>query len=99
MVAEPPMIDSGGMTSDTAMLGVALEEAAQGMPKGGVPVGAALFSADGTLLGRGRNRRVQDGDPSSHGETAAFRERRAAGPPTATRRWRRRCRPAGTAAA
>jgi len=32
-----------------------------------------LFRDDGTLLGRGHNRRVQDGDPSSHGETDAFR--------------------------
>ncbi|GAA1274692.1 nucleoside deaminase [Sphaerisporangium rubeum] len=56
-----------------AMLAVALEEARTGFAEGGVPVGAALFGADGTLLGRGRNRRVQDGDPSVHGETAAFR--------------------------
>ncbi|MCA2222463.1 nucleoside deaminase [Nonomuraea aurantiaca] len=56
------------------MLEVALEEARKGFAEGGVPVGAALFAADGTLLGRGRNRRVQDGDPSAHGETAAFRD-------------------------
>ncbi|MEV0352500.1 nucleoside deaminase [Nonomuraea sp. NPDC050680] len=56
------------------MLEVALEEARKGFAEGGVPVGAALFGADGTLLGRGRNRRVQDGDPSVHGETAAFRD-------------------------
>ena len=57
----------------TAMLAVALEEARIGAAEGGVPVGAALFGADGTLLGRGRNRRVQDADPATHGETAAFR--------------------------
>ncbi len=56
-----------------AMLGVALEEARQGLAEGGIPIGAALFRSDGTLLGRGHNRRVQDGDPSSHGETDAFR--------------------------
>ncbi|WP_214414460.1 nucleoside deaminase [Sphaerisporangium fuscum] len=60
-------------TTPEAMLGVALEEARAGFAEGGIPVGAALFSADGRLLGRGRNRRVQDGDPSVHGETAAFR--------------------------
>ena len=61
-------------TSDYAsMLEVALEEAQQGLAEGGVPVGAALFTADGKLLGRGRNRRVQYGDPSVHGETDAFR--------------------------
>ncbi|HEY7114690.1 MAG TPA: deaminase [Thermoanaerobaculia bacterium] len=57
-----------------AMLAVALEEARTGLAEGGVPVGAALFSADGRLLGRGRNRRVQEGDPSIHGETDAFRK-------------------------
>lgn len=55
------------------MLAEALAEARQGAAAGGVPVGAALFDADGTLLGRGHNRRVQDGDPATHGETAAFR--------------------------
>ena len=56
-----------------AMLQIALEEARQGLAEGGIPIGAALFRTDGTLLGRGHNRRVQDGDPSSHGETDAFR--------------------------
>jgi creatinine deaminase len=55
------------------MLEVALAEARAGLAEGGVPVGAALFAADGTVLGRGHNRRVQDDDPSVHGETAAFR--------------------------
>lgn len=55
------------------MLDVALEEARLGLAEGGVPVGAALFNRDGTLLGRGRNRRVQQDDPSVHGETDAFR--------------------------
>lgn len=54
-------------------LDVALDEARAGLAEGGIPIGAALYGADGTLLGRGRNRRVQDGDPSAHGETAAFR--------------------------
>jgi creatinine deaminase len=55
------------------MLDIAVEEARAGLAEGGVPVGGALFGADGTLLGRGRNQRVQSGDPSVHGETAAFR--------------------------
>ncbi|MGW5102193.1 nucleoside deaminase [Streptomyces sp. NPDC004100] len=54
-------------------LAVALEEARTGRAEGGVPVGAALYGAAGELLGRGRNRRVQDDDPSVHGETDAFR--------------------------
>jgi creatinine deaminase len=61
------------MTSDREMLAVAVEEARLGLSEGGVPVGGALFGADGVLLGRGHNRRVQDGDPSVHGETAAFK--------------------------
>jgi len=55
------------------MLDVALEEAVAGRREGGIPIGAALFGRDGQLLGRGHNRRVQDGDPSMHAETAAFR--------------------------
>jgi creatinine deaminase len=59
--------------ADTELLAVALEEARTGLAEGGIPIGAALFAADGTLLGRGHNRRVQDDDPSVHGETDAFR--------------------------
>ncbi|MFD3945911.1 nucleoside deaminase [Streptomyces sp. NPDC058579] len=54
-------------------LATALAEARAGLAEGGIPIGAALYAADGALLGRGRNRRVQDGDPSLHAETAAFR--------------------------
>src|ERR1051325_518184 len=56
-----------------ALLAVAREEAELGKAEGGVPIGAALFDSAGALLGRGHNRRVQDGDPSMHAETAAFR--------------------------
>jgi cytosine/creatinine deaminase len=54
-------------------LKVALEEAKIGLSEGGIPIGGALFHRDGTLLGRGRNRRVQQDDASVHGETDAFR--------------------------
>ncbi|MCX6601686.1 MAG: nucleoside deaminase [bacterium] len=57
-----------------AMLHVAIEEARRGLAEGGVPVGAALFDAEGNVLGRGHNRRVQENDPSIHGETDAFRK-------------------------
>jgi cytosine/creatinine deaminase len=56
-----------------SLLAVALEEARLGLAEGGIPIGAALFDGNGKLLGRGHNRRVQDGDPSMHGETDAFR--------------------------
>ncbi|MFE1267364.1 nucleoside deaminase [Streptomyces sp. NPDC058758] len=55
-------------------LATALAEARAGLGGGGIPIGAALYGADGALLGRGHNRRVQDGDPSAHAETAAFRD-------------------------
>ena len=57
-----------------ALLAVAVAEARDGFTEGGIPIGAALFHKDGTLLGRGHNRRVQENDPSVHGETDAFRK-------------------------
>src|SRR5213080_2321305 len=63
------------MTLDyQSLLNVAIEEARQGLAEGGIPIGAALFDKEGNLLGRGHNRRVQEGDPSVHGETDAFRK-------------------------
>lgn len=55
------------------MLTVALHEARLGLAEGGIPIGAALFTKSGELLSQGHNRRVQQGDPSVHGETDAFR--------------------------
>ena len=56
-----------------AMLAIALAEARKGLAEGGIPIGAAIFDANGKLVGAGHNRRVQNGDPSMHGETDAFR--------------------------
>ena len=56
------------------MLEVAIAEARLGLAEGGIPIGAALFRNGGELLGCGHNRRVQEGDPSVHGETDAFRK-------------------------
>jgi creatinine deaminase len=55
------------------MLAVALEEARLGRTEGGIPIGAAIFTRTGELVSRGRNRRVQQDDPSVHAETDAFR--------------------------
>jgi len=55
------------------MLAIAIEEARIGLAEGGLPIGAAMFRETGELVSRGRNRRVQQGDPSAHGETDAFR--------------------------
>ena len=56
------------------MLAIAIEEARTGHAEGGIPIGAALFDSQGRVLGRGHNRRVQENDPSIHGETDAFRK-------------------------
>ena len=69
MSANEPLTDARART----FLPVALDEARTGLAEGGIPIGAALFHRDGTLLGRGHNRRVQDDDASMHAETAAFR--------------------------
>ncbi|MFW0792508.1 nucleoside deaminase [Gordonia sp. CPCC 205515] len=63
----PPVTDA------ERLLETAYRQARLGLAEGGIPIGAALFAADGTLLGEGRNRRVQHDDPSVHGETDAFR--------------------------
>ena len=63
-----------GSTLDAhGMLAVALEQARIGFAEGGVPVGGAIFHVNGTLLGAGHNRLVQEGNGSLHGETDAFR--------------------------
>jgi creatinine deaminase len=56
-----------------AMLKVAIDDARRGLAEGGIPIGAALFTGDGQLLGSGHNRRIQENDPSVDGETDAFR--------------------------
>ena len=58
MSANEPLSEARART----FLPVALEEARAGLAEGGIPIGAALFDRDGTLLGRGHNRRVQDDD-------------------------------------
>jgi cytosine/creatinine deaminase len=61
-------------TEAAALLGVAIAEARLGLAEGGIPIGAALFDANGKLLGRGHNLRVQEDDPAMHAETDAFRQ-------------------------
>jgi creatinine deaminase len=57
----------------SALLEIAIAEARKGFVEGGIPIGAAIFDESGKLLGTGHNRRVQNGDPSLHAETDAFR--------------------------
>ncbi|MBV8632799.1 MAG: nucleoside deaminase [Silvibacterium sp.] len=61
------------MPNPEEMLAVAIKEARKGLAEGGIPIGAAIFRRDGRLVGSGHNRRLQENDPSAHGETDAFR--------------------------
>lgn len=56
----------------------ALELARAAMVDGDVPVGALVLDADGQIIGRGRNTRERDGDPTGHAEVVALREAAAA---------------------
>jgi cytosine deaminase len=71
IVSEPKYGDTVYAT-DAEKLAVAKQEALAGLAEGGIPIGAALFDGAGHLLGRGRNQRVQGGNPALHGETSAF---------------------------
>ena len=59
--------------NDHRFMALALEEAQIGYQEGGVPVGAVMVE-DGAIIGRGRNRRVQEGNPVAHGETNCMKE-------------------------
>src|SRR5215470_13932536 len=50
----------------------AIREAEIGFAEGGIPIGSVLVK-DGKIIGRGHNRRVQQGDPTAHGEIDCFR--------------------------
>jgi cytosine deaminase len=63
MLTAPPPADPG--------LRIAFEEALAGYSEGGLPIGAALLYR-GEVIGRGRNRRVQDGNPILHAEMSCF---------------------------
>lgn len=68
-----PAPDAAMPRRDREWLEIAYAEAVRGREEGGIPIGAALIGADGTVLGAGHNRRVQSDDASAHGETDAFR--------------------------
>jgi cytosine/creatinine deaminase len=70
----PLPLDHPNLDRYQQMLRIAIEEARRGLAEGGIPIGAALFDRNGKLLGRGHNRRIQENDPSVHGETDAFRK-------------------------
>ena len=53
-------------------LEAAIEEARTGLKEGGIPIGSVLIK-DGKIIGRGHNKRVQDGDPITHAEIDCLR--------------------------
>jgi cytosine/creatinine deaminase len=60
------------LASDLQNIKSAVLQGELGLKEGGVPIGAALFNSDGVCIGVGRNRRVQQGSATRHGEVSAF---------------------------
>jgi creatinine deaminase len=58
---------SNGPIHIDPFLRAAIDEAKQGLAEGGLPIGSVLVR-DGKIIGRGHNRRVQQGDPMAHAE-------------------------------
>lgn len=63
------MVDQHAL--DLHFMQAALAEAQQGFDEGGIPIGSVIV-VDGQIIGRGHNRRVQQGNPILHGEMDAF---------------------------
>jgi cytosine deaminase len=59
--------------TDAELMALAIEEAREGLEEGGDPVGSVV-ARDGVVLGRGRNRLRQNGDPTAHAEMEAYRD-------------------------
>jgi len=57
-----------------SLLHEALEEARKGLREGGLPIGSVLADRKGRIVARGRNLRVQTGDPTAHAETVCIRK-------------------------
>lgn len=62
------------MSTQDELMVAALDEARRAAAHEDVPVGAVVVAADGTIVGRGHNRREIDGDPTAHAEVVAIRE-------------------------
>src|SRR5438270_355681 len=60
--------------SDRDLLRQAIAEARKGLAEGGIPIGSILADADGNVLARGHNLRVQTGDPTAHAEVVCIRD-------------------------
>jgi cytosine/creatinine deaminase len=64
------MIDADA--ADRAFMRLAYEQALKSYHEGGLPIGAVMVE-QGTVIAAGHNRRVQDGDPTAHGEMDCLR--------------------------
>lgn len=60
-------------SAERALLDAAYEEALAGLREGGIPIGSALMTPDGTIVARGHNLRVQTGDTTAHAEVSCIR--------------------------
>lgn len=60
-------------SADRAALDAAIAQARKSLSEGGIPIGAALATPDGTIVALGHNLRVQTGDPTAHAETVCIR--------------------------
>ena len=58
---------------DLKLLDAAVEQAEKSMREGGIPIGAAIGTPEGEIVGRGHNERVQKGDSTAHAEIVAMR--------------------------
>jgi cytosine deaminase len=58
---------------DRLALNAAIAQAEKSLSEGGIPIGSALMSPDGTIIARGHNLRVQTGDSTAHAETVCIR--------------------------
>lgn len=61
------------MMTNEQLLNEAIAEAEAGLAVGGLPIGSVLATADGEIVARGHNLRVQTGDPTAHAEVACIR--------------------------
>jgi cytosine deaminase len=61
------------MTVDPSWIDEAIRLAEKSWAEGGIPIGSVLVSADGKIISRGHNERVQSDDPTAHAEVVCFR--------------------------
>ena len=69
------------------LMDAAIEQAEKGWSEGGIPIGSVLARADGTIVARGHNQRVQSGDPILHAEMDCIRNAGRRSQPWAVRRF------------